>query len=415
VEYKNLGYLKITCICMEKPTYAFKDVTYFNSINSLEKHIIFSDFEHNWDLLKFLTNENKYYFCLNKNINSKYSFKVIYNTYTQQCKHIKPENVYFIIFFKEQEHLINELPIKLNFLYDKQVTSILNVEKSIVTTFNTYKYNEALKIINNTNKLCVSEEELNYTLKQNTVKRQLYEKNIFSNICFFGASVTEQQYSYVNYLINNCNDLVIFKKGYSGCHINQATWFVNDILNLIPKPKIVVLEWITSVLKPKRDELICYLDIICNILFKNNITPIFLYLYKNDINDYLDIVNIYEEVAINYNISSIFLYKVIKEINIDKTLILKDSCHTNYEGSNLYGLMIKNVMYNLFLNNNFSVKTIQKKEPLLINDNIYKKYNNIKVIPLEKLINCDDIENTIFDEKKYYKIDKDLLKILIVN
>ena len=45
---------------MEKPSWAFKNVTYFNKINNNDKnYFIFSDFEHNWDFFQFLTNENK--------------------------------------------------------------------------------------------------------------------------------------------------------------------------------------------------------------------------------------------------------------------------------------------------------------------------------------------------------------------
>ena len=69
---------------MEKPKWAFNGITYFNVINS--NNFIFSDFEHNWDLLAFLTNDNKYYFCLNKNVINKYNFDIIEKTYNQQCK-----------------------------------------------------------------------------------------------------------------------------------------------------------------------------------------------------------------------------------------------------------------------------------------------------------------------------------------
>lgn len=395
---------------MEKPSWAFKNVTYFNKINNNDKnYFIFSDFEHNWDFFQFLTNENKYYFCLNKNINSKYNFDIIYKTYQQKVKHLNSDNIHFILFFKEQENFIKELPILLNFVYDKEALSILNIEETLIKKFDTHQYDDAIKIINNTNKLFINETEINYLVNKNIIKRSIYKNDDFSSICFFGASVTEQKYSYVNYLVNNCKDLTIIKKGYSGCHINQVIWLVNDIISMSPKPKIFVLEWLTSVLKPSSDELKCYLDIICKKLLENNITPIFLYLYKNDINEYLEIVDYYEEVAINYNISSIFLYKVIKEIeNIDISLILKDSCHTTYEGSNLYGLMIKNIINNLFLNNDLPAVRDSNKQ-LLINEFLYKKYNNIQVFLIEKLTNCENIDKIFFNEKTYYKIDKELL------
>ena len=396
---------------MEKPSWAFKNVTYFNKIsNDDQNYFIFSDFEHNWDLFQFLPNENKYYFCLNKNIKSKYNFDIIYKTYQQKCKHLNPEDITFILFFKEQENYIKELPISLNFVYDKEVLFILNIEETIIKNFGTYKYDDALKIINNKNKLSINITEINYLVNKNIMKRTNYTKEDVSSICFFGASVTQQNYSYVNYLENNCKEINIIKKGYSGCHINNAIWLVNDVINMKPKPKICILEWITSILKPSEYELKCFLEIICKKLIENNITPIFLYLYKTDINDYSNVIKSYEDIAINYNISSIFLYKAIEEIeNIDISLIIKDTCHTTYEGSNLYGLMIKNVINNSFLNNDLPPVISKNKTLILINDSLYKKYNNICVIPIEQVINCESIDKMFFNEKTYYKIDKELL------
>ena len=58
---------------MEKPNWVFNNVTYFNNFtNDNIKYFIFSDFEHNWDLFQFLTDDNKYYFCLNKKTNIIY-------------------------------------------------------------------------------------------------------------------------------------------------------------------------------------------------------------------------------------------------------------------------------------------------------------------------------------------------------
>lgn len=396
---------------MEKPSWAFSNVTYFNIIgsNNGERSFIFSDFEHNWDLFQFLTNDNKYYFCLNKNISSKYNFDVIYNTYKQKCKHLNLENIHFILFFIEQETFIKNLPIELNYTYDTQIISIFNIDESLIRKFDTYKYGDALKVLNNTNKLDVSNEEMDHLVQKYTIKRSKYEKNAFSNICFFGASVTAQQYSYANYLLNNCKDAVIHKTGYAGCHINQATWLVNDVVNLTPKPKVCILEWITSVLKPSSDELKCFLDIICKKLLENNITPIFLYLYKNDINDYLNIIDTYEEIAMNYNISSIFLFKAIQNLeNIDVSLILKDSCHTVYDGANLYGVMIQNAIQNIFLRDDSPICHTNKL-PLQLNESLYNKYYNIQILNVEQFINCDNTEKIFFNEKYYYKIEDELV------
>jgi hypothetical protein len=395
---------------MEKPSGAFSNFTYLNVIgsNNGERSFIFSDFENNWGLFQFLTNDNKYYFCLNKHISSKYNFDVIYNTYKQKCKHLSLENIHFIIFFLEQETFIKNLPIELNYTYDKQFISCFNIDESLIRKYDTYTYGDALKVLNNKNKLHVSNEEMDHLIQKYTIKRSKYEKDAFSNICFFGASVTGQEYSYVNHLLNNCKETIIHKMGYPGCHINQATWLVNDVLNLTPKPKVCVLEWITSVLKPSSDELKCFLDIICKKLLENNITPIFVYLYKNDINEYLNIIDTYEEIANNYNISSIFLFKAIQNLEkIDVSLILKDSCHTVYDGSNLYGRMIQTVIHNVFLRDDSPIFYTDKL-PLQLNESLYNKYCNIQVLNVEQFIN-NNTEKNYFNGKYYYKIDDELV------
>lgn len=125
----------------------------------------------------------------------------------------------FILFFKEQEIFIKELPISLNFVYDKEALSILNIEETLIKKIDTHQYDNAIKIINNTNKLFINETEINYLVNKNIIKRSIYKKDDFSSICFFGASVTEQKYSYLNYLVNNCKGLTIIKKSYSGSHM----------------------------------------------------------------------------------------------------------------------------------------------------------------------------------------------------
>ena len=84
---------------MEKPSWAFVNKTYLNNFKNADgtNTIIFSDFEHNWDLFQFLTNDNKYYFNLNHNINSEYNFKIIYSTIIQKCKHLSLDNISLII------------------------------------------------------------------------------------------------------------------------------------------------------------------------------------------------------------------------------------------------------------------------------------------------------------------------------
>ncbi len=349
------------------------------------------------------------------------NFEIIYRTYIQKCKHISKENIHFILFFPEQEEIIKNYNILSNYSFYKDTNISLNIEETLLKNFWTYSYDEAISIINNKNNLLIDNKELINLLEKNIVKRNYYKKDIFSNIVFFGTSVTEQKYSYVNYLTKNIKESIIVKKGYSGCHINQAIWLVNDIINIVPKPKCCFLEWITSVYKPQKENLRSFLIIIVKKLIENDIIPIFLYLYKTDIEDYLDIIDTYEEIANYYKISTIHIYKVLKEINIDYSLILKDTCHTIYEGSNLYGSLVKNAIFDYFLNDNYHLNEYNKNisEKILYNN----YYENINVLSIDKLIDCTNIEFEVFNDKKYYKIydkltinlDKKNYKLIAIN
>ena len=352
---------------MEKPSWAFNEITYFNfTTNNNTNCFIFSDFEHNWDLFQFLSNDNKYFFCLNNCINSEFNFNIVNNTYVQKCKHINKENIYFIIFNSNQEQLIKNYPLLSNFFKKDDAMILLNIDETLIKHFGTYIYNDAISLINNKNKLQVNKDDINILVKQNTIKRCNYEKEQFNNIIFFGTSVTEQKYSYVNYLIKSHKNSNIIKKGYSGCHINQAIWLVDDIINIASnintptKSKVCILEWITSIYKPNSVDLKCFLKIIVEKLIKNNIIPIFLYLYKTDINDYLEIIKVYEEIANYYNISSMHFYKVLQIMNIDYSLLLKDSCHTQYNGSNLYGSFIETSIYQYLLQDEIPIENTDK-------------------------------------------------------
>lgn len=390
---------------MEKPSWAFVNKTYFNTFTQNDTmYFVFSDFEHNWDFFQFLTNDNKYYFCLNKNINSKYNFDVICNTYVQKCKNLSKENIHFILFFPHQEEMIQKYDMLSNHVFYTDFMVSFQIEENLLTHFDTYMYDQAIQMINSKNKLVVDDKEAMNSLKKNIVTRNHHQKDIFSNVVFFGASVTEQKYSYVNYLAKHKQESMIQKKGYSGCHINQAIWLVNDIIALFPKPKCCFLEWITSVYKPHKEDLAVFLAIIIRKLIENDIVPIFLYLYKTDIDEYLDLLHTYEEIASYYHISSIHMYNVIKELSIEPSLILKDSCHTIYEGANLYGSLIERSMEYLVndTSENYNLK-------LLLPLNPRNKYDNVTVASIDSFMDCTHLEFEMFNEKKYYKIHDHLI------
>jgi hypothetical protein len=389
---------------MEKPKWAFNNVSYFNYIkqNNGNNIIIFSDFEHNWDLFQFMNDTNDYYFRLSDNYKSEYNFNIIYSTYSQKCKHLNINKMTFILTNIKQEQMLQSLPIEFNYLLNNNNSFLnfvkekydLELEKNILTFFPTYLFNDAITIINDSTKLIIDEEKIEINILKNLIRRNNINMSEVKSIAFFGASVTGQVFSYVNYLQKNIENINIIKQGYTGCHINQAIWLVDNIIKL--KPDLCFLEWTTSSLKSKRDDLELYLDNVVTKLIKNNITPVFLYLYKDDIDEFTEIINIYEGIANYYNITSFHLYKIIKELFDNKKQILKDSCHTNYEGGNLYGIIIKKMLNYCNTNNNIN--------NILCKNN---KYDGIKIINIKKFVN--NMEYELFNEVEYFKIVDELV------
>ena len=173
---------------MEKPSYAFNNITYFNLISSNNNnYYIFSDFETNWDLFQFLTNNNKYYFVLKKHYNSKYNFDILYNTYLQKLKHINIENLHFIICLEEQQLQLKQFPILFNYSFTDTFINMLKIDKIFIEHFDTYNFDEAIISFNknefiNCDKLMESIEK---DIEKTIVKRSIYDTVLFKNIVFF--------------------------------------------------------------------------------------------------------------------------------------------------------------------------------------------------------------------------------------
>jgi hypothetical protein len=130
---------------MEKPSWTFNNVSYFNCIKQLNGNniIIFSDFEHNWDLFQFMNNNNDYYFRLSENYKSDFNFNMIYKTYNQKCKHLDINKITFILNNIKQEQWLQALPIKFNYY--------LNDNNSFFTDL--YKTTTPLKLYKQINSL----------------------------------------------------------------------------------------------------------------------------------------------------------------------------------------------------------------------------------------------------------------------
>ena len=389
---------------MEKPAWAFTNVTFFNMVpNNSRRCYIFSDFGHNYDFFQFLTNDNVYYFCLNEHMKSEYNFDNIMKTYAQKCKHLNRENIIFVSLFAEQETFLKKY--SLNFIHVEECKQLLHIEDELVRHFDSYNYDDAITMVNSASRFDYDEAALDASRKENVILRSTIP--IAGSFVFFGASVTAQRYSYVNSFMlrsKDKTDVVIRKQGYGGCHINQAVWLVDEITNLTPTPTVCFLEWTTSVLRPSSAELKCYLDIIVNKLLSFEITPVFLYLYKTDIDNFTDCIDTYEEVANHYHISSLHFHKVIKSMKtIDTSLLLKDSCHTIFEGSNFYGSMLNKVIWN---QESFPVTQKRCNSHMELNLKWYEMYHKARVVPLHQVMDCSTLDTMMFQDCMYYKVDK---------
>jgi len=243
----------------------------------------------------------------------------------------------------------------------------------------TYELSRAINLLNNDDTLRVDDTMLYESIYSNYVQRTPLTD--ISSIVFFGASVTAQKGGYVDFI-----DIpTVYKKGYGGCHVHQAIFLLDDILAL--RPSICVLEWVTSLFVTSEKALKQYIHSIIQKLLRYNIQPFFLYLYKTDIDKSLSQIEVYEKIANVYGISSMHIYKVIQDLNIEPICILKDICHTNYKGSKLYSHILN---------------TILKNDRVIPSGN--HPYEPIRRCPIVSTNEC-----MMFNDTRYYKIADKLI------
>ena len=385
---------------MEAPSWIYTSQFYLTNVNLNNKNYIFiPGFEHNWNLFQFMTNDNFYYFYLNTDYKSEYNFKIVYDIFIQKCKHIDPNNIWLILENDVSKKYLINLPTKFNFVLKDAMSSHFNgnIDEKILLFFPTYTIQEAIKIINDMSIQFDYKTENTINIIKKNISNDFYLSDN-DTISFFGASVTDQKLSYVDVLSDKINNK-LYKNGYQGCHINQAVWLVDDIIQI--KPKICVLEWTTSVYRDTLDNIIKYLHVIVNKLLHANIIPVFLFLFKQNINNFMDIIDAYCAVAKYHNICCIHHYKIIQEIGLDNDYFLKDSCHTNYNGSVLYA----NILYDvIMLLKNSKNKFIPNTQLLHKQD----KLNDLCTLYLDNILN-NSTEYEIFNNKKYWKITDSII------
>jgi len=393
---------------MEKPTWAFSKVTFFNFLQDEngQKTFYFSDFEHNWDIFQFLIDKHTYYFVLNENIKSRYNFEIISACYRQKCRHLT--KVHFITTLPNQEELIRLFPELPDSICRSKYVERYDVDVVLLRRFATYTYQDAIDLFNeNEATIERNDESLTRAIAKCIKKRR---RHSFQSIAFFGASVTGQLYSYVDSLKKKKKDYQhsITKWGYGGCHINHATWLVHEVLPT--KPSVCILEWTTSAFQPTNDELSSYLHYIVDKLEEANIVPIFMYLYKKDIDLFKNIIDVYETVAKQRNISSLHCCDIFSD-DISLSGLLKDSCHTTATGSNFYGSIIERCLFDYLANDDFDV--LQEKEEQ-VKDIIWKPLQNVQVVNIEYLCDTTGMQTLNFENRVYYRIDN-LLQLQFQN
>lgn len=201
----------------------------------------------------------------------------------------------------------------------------------------------------------------------------LYNKQIEyynkQTICCFGASVTKQKTGYVYYLQDLFkNKYNVIQCGYGGMHLNDAgVTYIDDILKY--NPNYCIIDWFSTGYTMINNNTNKYIDTIIRKFTKNKCKLIFLFLPRTDTPTRIKYYNFCKKRLDQFNILYLDL---TNSFNIND--ILRDTVHTNNNGSKLYAQEI----YNYFINNKIK---LPKKIPLK-NENY-----NIKKIIFNKTIN----------------------------
>jgi hypothetical protein len=166
------------------------------------------------------------------------------------------------------------------------------------------------------------------------------------NIFFHGASVTEQggeeSYFYqLNQLISKVEFLSIKKKGYGGCHFNDAGFLtIDDDTNI--DIDFCFFEWCTTSVTYFEESKLNY---VVAKLFSKKIIPIFLILRRTD-NLQDTTSRMCENQVINYCKSNNVMFFDYRNIIIPSE-DLRDVVHTNIRGAKKYANQLFKDLQNL--------------------------------------------------------------------
>ena len=370
---------------MESPKWIYKD---FAMINLIQNNIfVLKDFEHHWNLFQFLNPYHHYIFEISSTHNSDWHYNLLKKVRVQKCNNLK--NLYLVLQNIDQvDGLKDTFNTYLKSELDK-LKETLNCNE-IILTYDMYKLSEAIELINSD----IIGDIPNFDLSKIVINgKKLY----FNNICFFGASVTGQQYGYFE-SINFKNK---YKYSYSGCTIDNASFLVNNIINNIDNyPDICFLDW-TTTLDYHTKNIDEHIECIISKLINNNITPIILYFYRK--NQDSIILDSFKKISNKYNLIQLSFETIINNDNSKK--YIKDDVHTNIKGSQIYGKIISKFLEEYYDSNlknklekiNFSSIYSGLTEKLIINSdlNIEEFNNEIYYVGKKIIINTDD-QNKIY-------------------
>jgi len=154
----------------------------------------------------------------------------------------------------------------------------------------------------------------------------------------FGASVTSQKNGYAQLLKEKLESFGNFSVNifaYGGMHLQDAGVCVIDEV-LESNPDICFFDWFSTGFLPELEELYIYLDTITRKCYDKNCRLIFLLLPRNPFEEgrekmYQNVIAYAKEHTIEY----IDISQNYRKISDDND-ILRDSIHTNENGSQMY-------------------------------------------------------------------------------
>lgn len=203
------------------------------------------------------------------------------------------------------------------------------------------------------------------------------------NILFFGASVTEQKNSYAVQFEKmsqvNKDNFNITIKGYGSTHLSDSgVTFIKELIDQYVPSYCFIDFFSTGFISLDTKTLYLYLDCLTYNLQSINCHIIYLLLDENDDDNWLikkkQMHDLVKQYAIKYNIYIIDFFGKLE----NKKLYLRDSVHTNdngsiYYGENVYNFFIKNVLNKPFIKYEVNKNYLCDIKKIIYSKKIYEK------------------------------------------